>query len=245
MGAGSIGATVTLKLSEAGHAVTVANSRGRDTIDRGLLIFGATPVDVADVAVEVDVLITSIPFASMPQIASLVHQFAPDGVLIDTSNYYPSRDGGIRAIDDGQVESAWVEEILGRPVVKAWNAITSQSFAGKATPTGATGRIAIPFAADRSADREVVMRLIDETGFDPYDAGAIGDSWRQQPASPAYCTDLTLDQMPEALGAAEKDRSPLRRDLAMAVIAERTKQYSDLGENFGERLVRLNRAIYM
>ena len=245
LGAGSIGGTVTRRLSESGHTVKVANSRGPETIDPGLLLFGATAVDASDVALDVDIFITSIPFSRIPTIASLVHDLPGDSVVIDTSNYYPSRDGGIAAVDDGQVESAWVEQVLGRPVVKAWNAITSQSFAGKAMSAGAPGRIAIPVAADHEGDRRLAMSLVDETGFDPFDAGPIAESWRQQPASPAYCTDLSLDQMPAALAAADQQRSPRRRDLAMAVIVERTKGFSDMGEDFGEWLVQLNRAIYL
>lgn len=37
----------------------------------------------------------------------------------------------------------------------------------------------------------VAMSLVDDTGFDPYDAGTLADSWRQQPNGPAYCTELT------------------------------------------------------
>ncbi|WP_228000066.1 hypothetical protein [Mycolicibacterium sp. P1-5] len=65
------------------------------------------------------------------------------------------------------------------------------------------------------------MRLVENTGFDAFDAGVLADSWRQQPGSPAYCTDLTLEEMPAALAAAEKDRLPARRDIAVAAIAER------------------------
>lgn len=245
VGAGSIGGTVTRRLSESGHTVKVANSRGPETIDPGMLVFGARPVDLSEVALDVDVLITSIPFSSLPKIASLVQDLPRETVVVDTSNYYPARDGGIAAVDDGQVESAWVEQVLGRPVAKAWNAITSQSFVGKAMPPGAPERIAIPVAADLENDRRVAMNLVDQTGFDPFDAGGIAQSWRQQPASPVYCTDLTLDEMPAALAAADQQRSPRRRDLAMAVIAERTKGFSDMGDDFGRWLVRLNRVIYM
>ena len=46
--------------------------------------------------------------------------------------------------------------------------------------------------------------LVDDTGFDPYDAGVLADSWRQQPNGPAYCTELTLDELPAALAAADR-----------------------------------------
>jgi 8-hydroxy-5-deazaflavin:NADPH oxidoreductase len=245
LGAGFIGATLTRTLSKAGHDVKVANSRGPETIDPDLLVSGAAPVDAADVVVDVDVLITSIPFNRMPRIASLVECTSPDTAIIDTSNYYRQRDGNIAAIDEGQVESVWVSGRLGRPIAKAWNAITAESFAGKASHSGAPGRIAIPVAADRDGDRAVAMQLVDETGFDAFDAGVIADSWRQQPAAPAYCTDLSREELHAALAAAEKDRIPQRRELAMAVIAERVSGDGGKGDGFGDWLVQLNRAIYL
>jgi len=136
-----------------------------------------------------------------------------------------------------------VSEPLGRSVVKAWNAITSQSFDTKGTPLGSRDRIAIPVAADEQTDREIGMSLVDDTGFDGFDAGGLALSWRQQPGAPAYCTDLTRDQLPAALAAAIATRSPRRRDLAWTVIDELTADPGDgLGEDF---IVRLNRLLYI
>ena len=43
----------------------------------------------------------------------------PNVVVIDTGNYYPQqRDGRIAGIEDGLTESGWVEQQLGRPVIK-------------------------------------------------------------------------------------------------------------------------------
>lgn len=32
---------------------------------------------------------------------------------------------------------------------------------------------------------------LDQTGPEPYEAGSIAESWRQQPGNPAYGTDLS------------------------------------------------------
>ncbi|WP_280417291.1 hypothetical protein [Nocardia carnea] len=42
-----------------------------------------------------------------------------------------------------------------------------------------------------------------------------------RPGAPAYCTDLTKDELPAALAAAERDKLPNRRQLAEAVFADR------------------------
>jgi 8-hydroxy-5-deazaflavin:NADPH oxidoreductase len=94
-------------------------------------------------------------------------------VVIDTSNYYPQRNGKIEAIERGQIESLWVAEQLGRPIVKAWNAVPAGTFQEKGVPAGTPGRIAIPVAADSDEAKRVGMKLVDESGFDPFDAGSL------------------------------------------------------------------------
>jgi 8-hydroxy-5-deazaflavin:NADPH oxidoreductase len=136
-----------------------------------------------------------------------------------------------------------VAEQLGRPVVKAWDAIGSDSFARKGTPAGSPGRIAIPVAADCERDRQVGMALVEDTGFDGFDAGTLADSWRQQPGAPCYCTDLTREEMPAALAAAERARLPKRRDLSIAAIQERVGDGTTNPDS--EYAVRLTRALFL
>jgi hypothetical protein len=39
------------------------------------------------------------------------------------------------------------------------------------------------------------MDLVEDTGFDAFDARLPSDSWRQQLGMPGYCTDQTRDKM--------------------------------------------------
>src|SRR6476661_796867 len=136
LGVGHIGKTLARKLAAAGHAVKVANSRGPETIEAEALAFGARAVTAAEAVEGVEVVILSIPLTRLPSVALLVARLPADTVVIDTSNYYPVRDGRIAAIEAGQVESQWVAERLGRPVAKAWNTIGSDSFATKGVASG-------------------------------------------------------------------------------------------------------------
>ena len=70
------------------------------------------------------------------------------------------------------------------------------------TASGTPGRIAIPVAADSDDARALGLTLVDETGFDGFDTGALAESWRQQPGTPAYCTDLTASELQPAIAAA-------------------------------------------
>ncbi|MDB6174358.1 MAG: oxidoreductase [Chthoniobacteraceae bacterium] len=243
LGVGSIGKTLARKLAQAGHHVKVANSRGPETIEADTLEFGARAVEAAEAVKDVDVVILSIPFRRILDVAPLVATLPAETVIIDTGNYYPFRDTTIEPIEAGQVESVWVAEQLGRPIAKAWNSIVADSFARNGTTKGTPNRIALPVAADRETDRQVAMALVEVTGFDGFDAGLLADSWRQQPGSPSYCTDLTTEELPSALASAEAARLPKRRDLAIAAIQERA---GDSATNLdAEYLVRLTRALFM
>ena len=119
IGIGHIGKSLVTKLSAAGHVVKVANSRGPETIGADILSSGARAVTAQDAVADVDVVILSIPPTGIRKITPLIRAIPDKTVVIDTSNYYPMRDGAIDAIEAGQVESLWVSEQLGRPIVKA------------------------------------------------------------------------------------------------------------------------------
>src|SRR4051812_28617609 len=114
VGVGSIGSTLTQRLSAAGHDVTVANSRGPETIAVDTLSSGGRAVAAADAVVDVDVVILSIPLSRIPDVAPLFTNVPAETTVVDTSNYYPARDSRIQAIEEGQAESLWVKEQLGR-----------------------------------------------------------------------------------------------------------------------------------
>lgn len=242
LGVGHIGATLARKLSGAGHDVKVANSREPQTIPPHVLTTGVRAVSAPAAVADVDAVIVSIPLYRIPAIAPRFSDLPDAVVVIDTSNYYPDRDNTIEAIEAGQTESLWVADQLGRAVVKAWNSIDSRSFATLGKPPGTPDRIAIPVSGETVRDRGVGMELVEQTGFDAFDAGVLADSWRQQPGTPCYCTNLTRLEMASALAAADPTRSPKRRDLAVAAIQERFA--GGVTNPEAEYVVRLNRALF-
>jgi predicted dinucleotide-binding enzyme len=210
IGAGNIGGTLTRRLSALGHDVSVANSRGPETLRELAAETGANAVTVAEAARNQDVVVVTIPEANVPDLPSGLFVGAGDDiVVVDTGNYYPrQRDGRIAAIEDGAAESRWVEQQLGRPVVKAFNNIYAQHLLEKGRPAGTHERIALPVAGDDQVAKAVVLRLVDELGFDAVDAGALDESWRQQPGAPVYATDLDAGGVRRALAEATSDREP-------------------------------------
>jgi len=105
-------------------------------------------------------------------------------------------------------ESRWVATQLGRLVVKAFNTMNYKRLLERGQPKGTPGRIALPVAGDDQRAKQVVMRLVDELGFDPVDAGGLDDSWRQQPGTPVYDIDRDAAGVRRALTEASPERKP-------------------------------------
>jgi 8-hydroxy-5-deazaflavin:NADPH oxidoreductase len=92
--------------------------------------------------------------------------------------------------------------------VKAFNNIYAEHLYELGWPPGSPGRIALPVVGDDPAAKAVVLQLIDELGFDAVDAGGLDDSWRQQPDTPVYATDLDAIGVRRARAKASKERKP-------------------------------------
>jgi hypothetical protein len=218
IGAGNIGGTLTRRLSVLGHKVYVANSRGPETLAGLAAETGATAISVTQAARSGELVVVTIPLKNIPKLPHGLFAGVPDSVVVvDTCNYYPQqRDGRIDAIETGMTESRWVEQQLGRPVIKAFNNIYAQHLMELGVPAGTLKRIALPVAGDDNRAKDFVLRLVDELGFDGVDDGGLDESWRQQPGTPVYGTDLDAEGARRALSAAKKERTPEWRAAAGA-----------------------------
>jgi predicted dinucleotide-binding enzyme len=210
IGAGNIGGNLTRRLTALGHEVSVANSRGPETLADLAAETGARAVPVPEAVRGAELVIVTIPQINVPDLpADLFDDVDDSVVVVDTGNYYPQhRDGRIEAIESGMTESRWVEQQLGRPVIKVFNNIYAQHLLERGQPAGTPGRIALPVAGDDPAAKAVVVRIVDELGFDGVDAGGLDESWRQQPGTPVYGTDLDAEGLRRALSEASPDRTP-------------------------------------
>jgi predicted dinucleotide-binding enzyme len=213
IGAGQIGGTLARRLTTLGHDVSIANSRGPESLAALASETGARPVTVEQAGRAGDVVIVTIPMKNIPRLPAHLFDGVPDDVVVvDTGNYYPQqRDNRIDPIENGSTESRWVSEQLGRPVVKAFNTIYARHLLERGKPRGAAGRIALPVAGDDRRAKDIVIRLLDELGFDGVDAGSLDESWRQQPGTPVYGTDLDAPAARKALAEANPERGPAFR----------------------------------
>lgn len=201
---------MTRRLTELGHDVAVANSRGPETLTELAAETGARAVPATEAAKGAELVVVTIPEKNIPDLPrGVLTDAAVGAVFVDTGNYYPQqRDGLIADIEAGQTESGWVSRQLGVPVVKAFNGIQAQHLLEGGALPGTTGRVALPVAGDDVVGKRRVMDLINELGFDAVDAGGLDDSWRQQPGTPVYGADLDAEGVRRALGEATRERAP-------------------------------------
>jgi len=210
IGAGQIGGTLTRRFTALGHEVAVANSRGPETLADLAAETRAKPVSIEEAARFGEVVIVTIPEKNIPNLPRDLFASTSDTVVVvDTGNYYPrQRDGRIDGIEAGLTESRWVAQQLNRPVIKAFNNIYAEHLLNLGKTKGTPGRIALPVAGDDPAAKAIVLKLVDELGFDGVEAGTLDDSWRQQPATPVYGKDFDAEGVRRALSQASKERKP-------------------------------------
>jgi predicted dinucleotide-binding enzyme len=200
IGSGMIGGTLTRRLAALGHDVTVANSRGPQSLADLAAETGATAGTVDEAVDGVDVVVLAVPLRVVPD---LPLDRLGGVILVDTDNYYPQRDGVLDDIQQKKVTSSrWTASFApGARVVKVFNTINFRKLDDGSLPPHDPNRIALPVAGDDEAAKETVFALVDALGFDPVDAGTLDDSWRQEPGTAVYGADSGAVAIRSALAA--------------------------------------------
>ena len=197
VGAGHIGGTLAGLFVRAGHEVAVSNSRGPETL--GELVAelgpGARALTAAEAMRFGEAVVVSIPLHRYTELAT-------DGVagkaVMDTNNYYPSRDGQIPELDDDSTTSSELLQthLPGARVVKAFNAIVWTALRDDGRPAGDPDRLGIPISGNDELAKRTVAELIDEIGFDAVDAGTLAEGGRRhQVGANAYTQGLPTAEL--------------------------------------------------
>lgn len=242
IGTGQIGATLIRQYSLAGHNVKMANASGVEKLTSLAEETGAKAVTITEVVTDIEILVVSIPLIEIPKLSKTISpNIAANTIIIDTTNYYPIRDGKIDEIENGMPESIWVSNHLGHRVIKVYNSILAGSLIQSGLPQGSPARIALPISGDDLHDKNLVASLVNDSGFDALDIGNLQDSWHQQPGSPVYCTDLNLNQLKKNSTKAKRELLAERRELSLQFIL---KQNPEQWKNWLKDCVINNRNIY-
>ncbi|KAF4333463.1 metalloreductase STEAP3 [Fusarium beomiforme] len=219
IGSGPVGVSLAKQLVSAGHQVTISNSRGPESLEKQVQETGALAAMTDQAVSKAEVVMLGVPMKSIPSLQSLLRaNLRPDAILVDCGNYYPSRDGNIAELDEGMPETVWVSRLVSRPVIKAFNSIIATHIVSNARPKGSPQRSGLPISGDNEEAKALIMGLVEEIGFDAYDAGKLEESWRQQPGEPAYCTEPSLAELPDLLARANHEKAVQNRDQARSIL---------------------------
>lgn len=207
IGSGHIGSQLARLAVAQGFDVVMSNSRGPHTLsglvdELGPHARAATPTEAAAAG---DLAVVTIPLQAIDSVP--VEELAGK-VVIDTNNYYPSRDGQILELDD---ETTTVSELLQRHlptsrVVKAFNHIMAAHLTEEAQPAGTPGRRALAVIGDDPDAVATVAHLIDSFGFDPVQVSPLSEGWRIQRDTPGYGPHLSAVDLRESLAQARRYR---------------------------------------
>ena len=242
IGSGQIGSALIKHYTNAGHEVKMTNASGIEKLKTLESKTGAKAVSLSEIVKDIDVLVISIPFVEIPKLAKEIkYKISDNTIIIDTTNYYPIRDGRIEEIENGILESVWVSNQLSRPVLKVYNSILAGSLIQAGLPKNSINRIALPISGDNEKSKEVVASLVNDSGFDALDIGKLSISWKQQPGSPIYCTDLNLSELKHNIDMVQIDTLSERRELALQFIL---KQNPAHWLNWWKECVTNNRVVY-
>ncbi len=205
IGAGHIGSQLARLAVANGYQVVLSNSRGPETLaslvaELGPSACAGTPAEAARAG---DLVVVTVPLKAYRDVP--VEPLAGK-IVIDTNNYYPGRDGHIRALDDETTTSSELLQahLPTSKVVKAFNHIHAAHLTEHGQPRGTPGRRALAIAGDDAAAKAAVAELIDRFGFDVVDVGPLGASWRIQPDTPGYGPRRTAEELHADLAAAKR-----------------------------------------
>jgi predicted dinucleotide-binding enzyme len=205
IGAGHIGSALARTLIEHGYTVTIANSRGPETLADLVSDLGpsATAATATDAAAAGDFVVVTIPLKNYKAVP--VEPLAGK-IVIDTNNYYWERDGRFPELDEG---SATVSGLLQAhlpesKVAKGFNHIRSDDIQTTGSQSGTPNRRALATASDFPDAAERVAALYDEFGFDAVNIGPLSESWRVERDRPAYVVRQNASELGQNLKVAPR-----------------------------------------
>jgi 8-hydroxy-5-deazaflavin:NADPH oxidoreductase len=172
IGAGRMGHVLAKHLVQAGHDVTVANSRGPETLETVAAETGAKPATVADAIHGADTVFLAMPYFAVDDTAASGDPWMGK-LVVDLTNYYEGRDGP--ELDPGAESSSVVVagKLPGARVVKAFNTIMWKHLDDEPG-------LAIFYATDDDEAGDEVAELIGQIGFAPVKSGGLHDGGRRQ-----------------------------------------------------------------
>lgn len=190
IGSGYIGSTVGKLWVDAGHEVRFAS---RHPEKLASLVKGLGPRASAGTAADAakfgEVILLSVPLASIPGMTREIGLLLKGKVVLDTGNAYENRDGAIaqEASVHPLGSAGWAASMFpGARWVKAFNTVYYKTLEKEAHRKG--DKVGIPLASDDPESMEVAAQLVRDAGFDPVPVGKLARGKEFEPGTKPYNT---------------------------------------------------------
>lgn len=224
IGSGKIGSAVARLAVASDLNVVLANSRGPESLSDLTTELGplAKAGTVEEAAGDGDAVVLSVPLLAVRDLpAGLLR----DRLVLDTSNYYPARDGRVTELD---TESMTTSELVhgwlpGARHVKAFSNILAHHIPLLPRPSGAADRSALPVASDDVEAKREAAAIMDRLGFDTVDAGTLSDTWKFEPESAGYTRIYLANPRTPDDQLLSSDAAPTSADQVNAALASATR----------------------
>ncbi|MBC7887291.1 MAG: NAD(P)-binding domain-containing protein [Ferruginibacter sp.] len=192
IGTGNIGTNLARLFVKAGHEVILSWSRSPQKLIELSIELGnhqkAKAASVLEAVQDVDISILSVRFAIMDEVKAQMGNLEGK-IIVDTNNPYDVK------LQKGFSAAAEVKRRFpGIKLVKAFNTLyyallLSESFANPP--------VIIPVSSDEEDAKDIVVKLIRDIGFVPFDIGGLENVLLQEPGGPFFNKLLTADQAKE------------------------------------------------
>lgn len=170
IGAGSVGLALASQFARSGITVSIANTRGPQTVAPLIQQLGKTviPVTLQD-ALKADVILLAVPFWSHLDVAK-ASQSWQGKIIIDVTNAYgvPLDD-----LDDLPSSAVVARAFPGAGLVKAFNHLGAGVLAQD--PSTLQGRRVIFLSGDDDSATSTVATLVSQLGYAPVSLGKLAE----------------------------------------------------------------------
>jgi predicted dinucleotide-binding enzyme len=170
IGAGNVGTALARQFARSGIAVSIANTRGVDSLAELANELGShvTPVALED-ALKAEVVILAVPFRAHASVAAALPDWSGK-VVVDAMNTYGISPEELKGQASSHVVAA---AFAGADVVKTFNQLPAKLLA--MNPAAQGGRRVMFVAGDSQAASVAIAKLVDDLGFAAVVLGKIAE----------------------------------------------------------------------
>jgi hypothetical protein len=175
VGSGNIGSALARLFARAGIEVSIANTRGPESLRQFAASLGSNVHAVAlEQALDSDVIFMAIPFAAVEKFGKSLPDWTGRTVIDTTNAHYAA---GSAEVLQGRLSAHYAaEQLPGAEIVKAFNQLPANTLAAELDPE--QGRRVIFIAADSPEAGDRIAGLVGDLGLAAVQLGRIDEGGR-------------------------------------------------------------------